>query len=93
MDDAGSHNSGRIQRYIEASRAEHVPPRPGPSDFFFVYIKGKLSDYSCTSQDDLLNAINEIFTGVDQEVLPRVFESWVNRLKWAIKYGGKCYTK
>jgi hypothetical protein len=47
-----------------------------PSDFLlFGYIKGKLSDFIYESRDDLLNAI----TGVDQEVLPSVFESWVNR--------------
>jgi hypothetical protein len=29
----------------------------------------------------LWNVITEIFTGVDQEVLLNVFESWVNQLK------------
>jgi hypothetical protein len=51
-------------------------PNLAPSDFFlFEYIKGKLSDYNFESREDLLNAITEIFTGVDQEVLLSAFES------------------
>jgi hypothetical protein len=40
-----------------------------------------------------LNAVTEIFAGVDQEVLPRVFESWVNRPRWFIKHEWKYYTE
>jgi hypothetical protein len=32
-------------------------------------------------------------TRVDQEVLPSVFESWVNRLMWVIKHEGTYYVK
>jgi hypothetical protein len=63
-----------------------------PSEFFFFgHIKGKLSDYNSKSRNDLLNAITEIFTGVDQEVLLSVFESSVSRLKWGIKHEGRDY--
>jgi hypothetical protein len=56
------------------------------SDFFlFRYIKGKLSDYNSESREGLVNAITEIFTGVDQEVPLSAFESRVNWLKWVIK--------
>jgi hypothetical protein len=65
-----------------------------PSDFFlFGYIKGIPSDYSCESPEDFLNTINEIFIGIDQEVLLSVFESRVNRLNWMIKQEGKHYTQ
>jgi hypothetical protein len=32
-------------------------------------------------------------TRADQEVLPSVFESWVNRLMWVIKHEGTYYVK
>jgi hydrogenase maturation factor len=95
MDNARPHNSGPAQRCLEISRAERLPhpacsPDLIPSDFFLSgYIKEKSSDCDCESQEDLLNAITEIFTGVDQEVLLCVFESWVNGLKWVIKHEGE----
>jgi hypothetical protein len=55
-----------------------LQPRPGPSNFFFGYIKGKPFDYNCERREDLVNAITAISTGVDQEVLLNIFESWVN---------------
>jgi hypothetical protein len=99
MDKGPLHNSGRAERCIEASGTERLPhaiysPDLIPSDFFlFGYIKGKRSDDNCESLMDLLNAITEIFAGVDQEVLRSVFESWANRLKSVIKHKGKHYTK
>jgi hypothetical protein len=74
-------NSGRARRCIEGSRAERLlypvySTDLRPSDFsLFGYVKQKLSDYNCESLEDLLNAIPEIFTGVNQEVLLSVFES------------------
>jgi hypothetical protein len=99
MDNTCPDNSGRAQRCIKASRAERLPhptysPDLTPIDFFlFKHIKRKPSDYSCENQEALLNAIAEIFTGVDQEVLLCVCESWVNRLKWVIKHEGKYHKK
>jgi hypothetical protein len=80
---------------MEASRAKHLPHLTNrldldPSDFFlFGYIKEKFSDYNCESREDLLNALIEIVTGVDQEVLLGVFESQANELKPAIKHEGE----
>jgi hypothetical protein len=99
MDNACPHNSRQPQRCIEASKAERLPhpddnPESAPSGFFFfVYIKGKPYDYDCESRKDLLNVINEIFIGIDQEVLLNVFKSGVNWLAWVIKDEGKYYTK
>jgi hypothetical protein len=45
------------------------------------------------SREDLLKAISEIFTGIDQEVPPSVFEFRVNRLEWVTKPEGKDCTK
>jgi hypothetical protein len=69
-------------------------PRLAPDGFvLFEYIKGKPCDFNCESREEILNAINKIFTGVDQEVLISIFESWANWLKWVIKHEGKYYTK
>jgi hypothetical protein len=98
-DIARPHNSRRVQRSIEASRVERLlhpadSPDLAASDFFlFGHIKGKLSDHICKSREELLNAITEIFTGVDQEALLSVFESSASRLTWVIKHDGKYYTK
>jgi hypothetical protein len=99
MDNAHPSNSGRAQRCIEASRAERLPrpaysSGPAPSDLFlFGYIKGKLFYHNCESREDLLNAITEFFTGVGEQMLFSIFESWVNRLNLVIKHEGKDYSK
>jgi hypothetical protein len=99
MDNAHPTNSAQAHRCIETSKAERLSrpadsPDPARSHFFlFGSIKGKLSDSNSKSRGDILNAITEIFTGVDQEVLLSVFESWVKRLKWVIKHEEKYYTK
>jgi hypothetical protein len=66
MDGARPGNSRRAQRCTDASRAKFLPhpvysPDLAPNDFLLSgHIKGKLSDYSCESREDLLNAIAEI---------------------------------
>jgi hypothetical protein len=40
-----------------------------------------------------LNAITEIFIGVNHEVLLSVFESWVRPLKWVVRHDRKDDTK
>jgi hypothetical protein len=82
---------------IESSRAEHRSHPAdsadmAPIDFFFGYIKGKRFNHNYVSQEDLLNAITEIFTEVDQEALLTVLESWVNPPKWVLKHERKYYT-
>jgi hypothetical protein len=83
----------------KTSRAENLPHPAysrdlAPSDFFlFGHIKEKLSDYNCEGREDILNAITEIFTGADQEVLLSVFESWANRVKWVTKHQRKYCTE
>jgi hypothetical protein len=99
MNHARPHDSGGTQRRIETSRSEPLPHPAcsldlAPSDFFlFGYIKRKLPDYNCESREDLLNVITELFTGIKQEVLLSVFESWVNQRKRVIKHEWKHETK
>jgi hypothetical protein len=98
INNGSPHNPGPAQKCVEASRVERLShpiysPDLAPNEFFlFEYIKGKLSDDNCESRENLLNATTEIFTGVDQEELPSVFESSVNRLKWVIKHEEEYYT-
>jgi hypothetical protein len=95
MDNSRPHNSGWVEKCIEASRAERLPhpaysPDLAPSAFFlFGYIKGKLSDYNCESREEPFTAVTEIVTRIHQEVPLSVFESCANRPKWAIKHVGK----
>jgi hypothetical protein len=60
-----------------------------PGQYRTACVKGKLSDYNYESLEDVLDAM----TGVDEEALTSVFESWVGQLKWVIKQEGKYYTK
>jgi hypothetical protein len=74
----------------------HLAYSPGsaPGDFsLFGHIKRKPSDYNCEIRKDPMNAVTEIVTEADQEVLLTVFESWLNRPKWVIKHEGEYYTK
>jgi hypothetical protein len=65
-----------------------------PTDFFlFGCIKGKLSNYNCESQEDVLNTITEIFIGFGQEVLISVLKCRANRPKWVTKQERKYSTQ
>jgi hypothetical protein len=69
-------------------------PDRAPSDFFlFGYLKEKLIDFDCRSQEDLKSAITSIFTEIDKETLVAVFLSWIERLKWVIRKEGRYYHK
>jgi hypothetical protein len=69
-------------------------PDLAPSDFFlFGYIKEKLTDCNCSTREELIGAIIQIFNEIGQEVLLSVFTSWLKRLKWVIKHEGEYYHK
>jgi hypothetical protein len=99
VDDARPHNSEPAQRCIKASRAKRLPhpvcsPELAPrNSFLFGYLERKLSDYIYESRENLVNTLTEFLIGISQEVMPNVFESWVNRPKWVIKYERKYYTQ
>jgi hypothetical protein len=99
MDNARPHNSGRAQECIRASKAERLPhpaysPDLAPSDFvLFGYLKEQLTDYDCTTRDELKQAIIEIFNGIADDVLVSVFASWMTRLRWVIEHHGEYYCK
>jgi hypothetical protein len=43
------------------------------------------------SYESLLDAIDEVVTGVESETLTAVFEHWMERLEWVSKNNGDCY--
>jgi hypothetical protein len=69
-------------------------PDVAPSDFFlFGYLKEKLTVFHCTTGDELKSAIFTIFDEIDTETLLAVFNSWSERLKWAIKHSWEYFNK
>jgi hypothetical protein len=45
----------------------------------------------CPSYKELLNAIDEVVTGIESETLTAVFEHWMERLEWVSKNNGDYY--
>jgi exonuclease VII small subunit len=43
------------------------------------------------SYEELLDAIDEVVTAIESEILTAVFEHWVERLEWASKNNGDYY--
>jgi transposase len=64
--------------------ALHPPYSPDltPSDFFlFDYVKERLKGTMFPSYEELLDAIGEVVTGIESEILTAVFEHWMERLE------------
>jgi hypothetical protein len=63
-----------------------------PSDFFmFSYVKEPLKGMMSLSDEELLDAINEVVTGIESETLTAVFEDWMERLEWVSTNNGDYY--
>jgi hypothetical protein len=93
-DNASPHNSRRSQECFEAYRATRLQhpansPDLAPSDFFFGYLKEKLTDFDCRSREDMKSAITSIFNEIDKETLVPVVVSWIEGLKWVIRKKGR----
>jgi hypothetical protein len=59
--------------------------------FLFSYIKRKLTEYDIPDRQSLKYVITHIFDKIRQEILVAVFETWINRLEWVMKYEGECF--
>jgi hypothetical protein len=57
------------------------------------YLKEKLTDFDCRSQEELKSAITSIFNEIDNESLAAVFVSWIEWLKWVIRKKGRYHQK
>jgi hypothetical protein len=43
------------------------------------------------SYEELLDAIDEVVTGIEWESLTAVFKHWMEKLEWIYKNNGDCY--
>jgi hypothetical protein len=69
-------------------------PDLAPRGFFlFDYPKEKLRGASFTTSDDLIFAIRQIFSEIQEKLLKNASTNRITRLSWAMKTGGKYYTK
>jgi hypothetical protein len=98
MDNARPHSSGELKGVSKRREPRacgiRVTVQTWPECLFFSgSTKGKHSDYDCERREDFLNAITEIFAGIDYKFLQSVGESWGSWLRWAAKHEGKYDTK
>jgi hypothetical protein len=61
------------------------------SDFFFGYLKEKLTDYDCTTREELKQAIIGIFNGLAPHVPESVVPSWMTRLRGVNEHHEESY--
>jgi CRISPR/Cas system-associated endoribonuclease Cas2 len=90
LDNANHNNSRRSQECLYAHRGARLQHSAyssdlAPSDFFFGFLKEKLTHFDCWMQEDLRSAITSIFNEIDKKSLIMVVVSWMERSKWAIR--------
>jgi len=85
LDNCRVHNS-RVSmermKQIKFERTPHPPYSPdiAPSDFFlFGYVKEKLKGQKFIARDELYEAVHSILSGISEDLILRVFESWITR--------------
>jgi hypothetical protein len=67
-------------------------PDRAPSDLLlFGRVMAELQNYEIHSKEDLILAIRMVFDQIFKETLISVDVSWMKRLKWVIKNGGKYF--
>jgi hypothetical protein len=92
-----THTAQKCRTFCEENGlrlAPHPPYSHGlvPTDFFlFGYIKECLKGMVFPSYKELLDAIGEVVTGIESEILTAVFEHWMERLEWVFKNNGDYY--
>jgi hypothetical protein len=96
-DNARSHTARKCRTFCAENGlqlAPHPPYSPdlAPSDFFlFGYVKAKLQGMEFLSDQELLEAIREVVSGIASDTLNAVFEEWMERLEWVSKNNGDSY--
>jgi histone-lysine N-methyltransferase SETMAR len=96
-DNVRAHNTHECRIFCEENGlwlAPHPPYSPdlAPSDFFlFGYVKECLKGMVFPSYEELLDAINEVVTGIELETLTAVFEHWMERLAQVSENNGDYY--
>jgi transposase len=96
-DNARAHTAQKCQTFCEENGLQLAPhpsysPDLVPSDFsLFRYVKERLKGMVFPSYEELPDAIGEVVTGIESEILTVVFEHWMERLEWVSKNNGDYY--
>lgn len=77
-------------RFIQADEIPTKSPDVAPLDFFgFGYLKGKLRSKRVRTLARLKRAAQDIWKGISQELVMRVFAAWRERAKEIVKARGR----
>jgi hypothetical protein len=95
LDNARPHNNRESEGAFTAATARRIPASAyssdlSPSDFFlFGMLWERMSGASYSSPDELISAISELIASSPKGQLVSVYENWMKRLNWVIKYRGE----
>ena len=98
-DNSRPHKSLQTQQTISNVRITQLPHPPyspdiAPSDFFlFGYLKKQLKGMIFHTEEMFLNKIMLDLRQIDKQMLIRVFEEWIRRLRIVISSGGEYFIK
>ena len=98
-DNARPHKSLITQQAISKVGLKELPHPPyspdlAPSDFFlFGYLKSKLKGLTFDSEELMMNKIKVELSKIDKQLLLKVFEAWIQRLKTVIQSRGEYVIK
>jgi hypothetical protein len=93
-DNARVHTAQKCRTFCEENGlrlAPHPPYSPdliSPDLFLFSYVKECLKGMVFPSYEELLDAIGEVVTGIESEILTAVLEHWMERLECVFKNNG-----
>jgi transposase len=96
-DNAKAHTCQKCRNFCKENGLRlgfHSPCSPdlAPSHFFlFGYVKERLKGMVFPSYEELLDAIDEVVTGIESETLTAMFDHYMERLEWVSKNNGDYY--
>lgn len=99
MDNCKIHNGVKSMTFLQVLKLDRVPhlaysPEVSPCDFWiFGKCKNLLEEREISSQDELINEINQLLGDITFEELQSVFDEWIERLKFVIMNNGEYINK
>lgn len=99
MDNCKIHNGSKSKTFLQIKKLNRVPhpaysPDISPCDFWlFGKCKNLLEEKEISSQDELINEIDQLFDDITFEELQSVFDEWIERLKLVIMNNGEYINK
>jgi hypothetical protein len=94
-DNARPHTATMTSRFMEQNSMQREPylaysPDLAPSDFYlFGSVKQLLSGCQFADEDSVLQAVSDIFVGIEKVPLESVFHNWMERLCQCNATGGE----